>query len=177
MAEKQPKGMTFQTSMGWVGIAVSERGLRAAVLPRPTEAEAWEALADEVGVMPVPDAENLLLSEVASRLARFYDGEAVDFDDIPLDDSVGTEFRRKVWDVVRRIPRGQTLSYGEVARLVGKPCAARAVGQAMSRNPWPPIVPCHRVVGSGGKLVGFGGGLELKKRLLEMEGVDVSSGG
>ncbi len=173
MAERRTKGMIFETPMGWVGIASSERGLCAAVLPRPTEAEAWEALVDAVGAEPELSPDEPFLSKVASRLVRFYAGEAADFDDIPLDDSIGTEFQRRVWNVVRRIPRGETMTYGEVAGLAGRPGAARAVGQAMSRNPWPPIVPCHRVVGSGGKLVGFGGGLALKEKMLKLEGASL----
>jgi len=74
-----------------------------------------------------------------------------------------------VWEVARAIPRGETRTYGQIARQVGSPRAARAVGQAMANNPWPVIVPCHRVLGSDGRLTGFGGGLEMKRRMLEME--------
>ncbi len=161
--------MTIRTALGWVGVARSERGLLTTTLPLPTEVEAQDVLEDKVGTALHPALDDSLLSDTASRLARFYAGEHVDFDDLPLDDSLGSEFQRLVWAVVRRIPRGETRTYGEVAALTGKPKATRAVGQAMAHNPWPPIVPCHRVVGAGGKLVGFGGGLDLKQKLLEME--------
>jgi methylated-DNA-[protein]-cysteine S-methyltransferase len=81
----------------------------------------------------------------------------------------GTPFRRRVWEALRRIPYGETRTYGEIAAAVGKPGAARAVGTANHHNPIPVVIPCHRVVGSGGRLCGFGGGLDLKRRLLELE--------
>jgi methylated-DNA-[protein]-cysteine S-methyltransferase len=89
--------------------------------------------------------------------------------DEPLDSSIGTEFQRRVWAITRAIPRGQTRSYGQIASEAGT-CAARAVGQTMARNPWPIVVPCHRVVGSSGSLTGFAGGLAMKRQMLEIEG-------
>ena len=80
-----------------------------------------------------------------------------------------------MWNLTRGIPRGQTRTYGELARMAGSPGAARAVGQAMARNPWPIIVPCHRVLGSDGALTGFGGGVDMKRRMLQMEGALVAS--
>jgi O-6-methylguanine DNA methyltransferase len=82
---------------------------------------------------------------------------------------VGTLFQRQVWQELRRLPRGQTTTYGALARRIGRPRSARGVGQAMARNSFPPIVPCHRVVGSDGALVGFGGGLSMKQAMLQME--------
>ncbi|HEY0513475.1 MAG TPA: MGMT family protein, partial [Thermoanaerobaculia bacterium] len=82
----------------------------------------------------------------------------------------GTPFERSVWDELRRIPFGETRSYGEIAQAIGRPGAARAVGRANGANPIPIVVPCHRVIGSDGSLTGFGGGLEAKSRLLEIEG-------
>jgi len=81
----------------------------------------------------------------------------------------GTPFRRGVWEALQQIPYGETRTYGEIAAAVGKPGAARAVGTANHHNPIPVVIPCHRVVGSGGRLCGFGGGLDLKRRLLELE--------
>ena len=83
----------------------------------------------------------------------------------------GSPFDETVWDVLRGIPYGETRSYGDVARAIGQPGASRAVGAANNRNPIPIVVPCHRVVGSDGALVGFGGGLRLKRSLLAIEGV------
>jgi len=82
----------------------------------------------------------------------------------------GTDFQRQVWSELTRIPYGETISYGEVARRVGRPSAPRAVGQANGRNPIPVIVPCHRVVASDG-IGGYGGGLNVKRKLLAVEGV------
>jgi methylated-DNA-[protein]-cysteine S-methyltransferase len=81
----------------------------------------------------------------------------------------GTEFQRRVWDQLVNIPYGETISYGELARRIGDPRAARAVGLANGSNPIPIVIPCHRVIGSDGRLVGFGGGLDMKERLLAFE--------
>jgi len=88
----------------------------------------------------------------------------------------GTEFQRAVWDELCRIPFGVTYSYQDVARAIGRPSAVRAVGTANGANPLPLVVPCHRVVATGGKLGGYGGGLELKRRLLVMERAEPGAG-
>ena len=82
---------------------------------------------------------------------------------------LGTEFQKRVWKALLTIPYGETMSYGELAKKIGEPKAVRAVGAANGQNPIPIIVPCHRVIGSDGSLTGFGGGLENKKKLLELE--------
>jgi methylated-DNA-[protein]-cysteine S-methyltransferase len=92
---------------------------------------------------------------------------------VPVDLSVGTDFQQKVWRALTKIPRGETRSYGWVARKVGKPGASRAVGTACGANPVPVIVPCHRVIAGDGSLGGFGGGLPMKRQLLRIEGVNV----
>ena len=81
----------------------------------------------------------------------------------------GTDFQHRVWQALRAIPYGETASYGEVARVIGRPTASRAVGAANGRNPISIVVPCHRVVGAGGSLTGYGGGLDRKARLLNLE--------
>jgi O-6-methylguanine DNA methyltransferase len=88
----------------------------------------------------------------------------------PLDVSSGTEFQRRVWNALRRIPPGQTKSYAQVARSIGRPEAVRAVGQACGANPIPVVIPCHRVLAAGGKLGGFSSGLDWKRKLLAREG-------
>ncbi|BCW90382.1 Methylated-DNA--protein-cysteine methyltransferase [Alphaproteobacteria bacterium SO-S41] len=97
--------------------------------------------------------------------------EVVDFADAPLDWSVVGAFERKVYDIARRIAPGETRTYGEIARELGDLALSRAVGQALGANPFPPIVPCHRVLASGGKTGGFSapGGIETKFRMLEIE--------
>ena len=107
----------------------------------------------------------------AAALDRYFRSGAWSFD-VPLDLSAGTEFDRAVWEALKRIPAGEVHTYGQVARAVGRPKASRAVGNACGRNPVPIVVPCHRVVARGGP-GGFGLGLPLKRRLLELEGVHV----
>lgn len=155
-----------ETDFGWVGIAASEAGLAELTLPEPTEAAVLQRLRERHGPGEADDGR---LASFKARLQAYLRGEAVDFADLPLDMGRGTEFQRRVWAAARAIPRGETRSYGALAREVGSPGAARAVGQAMARNPWPIVVPCHRVVDHDGRLTGFSGGLEMKRRLLEME--------
>jgi len=114
-----------------------------------------------------PNAANPLLAEAARQLHAYFAGSLRRFD-LPLD-LAGTEFQRRVWMELTRIPYGETRSYQDVARAVGAPNAVRAVGAANGANPIPIVVPCHRVIGAGGKLVGYGGGLPLKRRLLALE--------
>ena len=103
------------------------------------------------------------------QLAEYLEGKRRVFD-LPLR-LEGSDFQKAVWDVVGRIPYGQTASYGEIAHLVGKPKASRAVGAANGANPIPIVVPCHRVIGADGSLTGYGGGLALKSRFLALEGI------
>jgi methylated-DNA-[protein]-cysteine S-methyltransferase len=108
------------------------------------------------------------LTVAQEELKAYFAGELTEFT-VPLSDPGGSAFERAVWAQLRRIPYGEMQTYGEVAKAVGDPGAARAVGVACNRNPVAVVVPCHRVVGTGGKLVGFGGGLERKRHLLELE--------
>ena len=110
--------------------------------------------------------------DIAQSFERFFAGDARVLDEVPVDlSSVQNDFQRNVLTTLRkRVGPGKTISYGELAEVVGHPGAARAVGTAMARNPVPIIVPCHRVVGSNGGLGGYGGGLEMKKALLRLEG-------
>ncbi|MDO3705561.1 methylated-DNA--[protein]-cysteine S-methyltransferase [Micromonospora sp. C28SCA-DRY-2] len=103
-----------------------------------------------------------------AELRAYFAGELTEFS-LPVAAPRGSDFERAVWREMTRIPYGGMLTYGEVARRVGDPGAARAVGVACNRNPVPVIVPCHRIVGAGAKLVGFGGGLDRKRFLLELE--------
>ncbi len=103
------------------------------------------------------------------QLGEYFAGERKSFD-LPIM-PLGTEFQMAAWQALRKIPYGQTRTYGEQAAMIGRPKAVRAVGGANNKNPLPIIIPCHRVIGANGKLVGYGGGLEIKKFLLELEGV------
>jgi methylated-DNA-[protein]-cysteine S-methyltransferase len=105
-------------------------------------------------------------TEVRAQLREYFAGERTTFD-MPLAMD-GAQFERRVWRALRDIPYGETVSYGEIARRVGQPAAARAVGLANGRNPIAVIVPCHRVIGASGALTGYGGGLERKRLLREL---------
>jgi methylated-DNA-[protein]-cysteine S-methyltransferase len=108
-----------------------------------------------------------IFAEAIFQLREYFRGNLRQFD-LPLA-LEGTPFQISVWERLREIPFGETISYGELARRIGQPNAARAVGLANGSNPIPIIVPCHRVIGSNGKLVGYGGGLEIKEKLLALE--------
>ena len=112
---------------------------------------------------------NSLVREAGRQLHAYFSGMLRSFD-LPLE-YAGTEFQKRVWSFLETIPYGTTRSYLQVATALGMPKAVRAVGAANGANPIPIVVPCHRVIGAGGKLVGYGGGLPLKRRLLELEGV------
>jgi methylated-DNA-[protein]-cysteine S-methyltransferase len=117
-----------------------------------------------------PDKEPF--AEVIRQLQAYFRGELKEFD-LPLA-MEGTEFQLRVWNALRTIPYGETVSYAQLAERIGKPKAVRAVGLANGSNPIPIIVPCHRVIGSDGSLTGFGGGLSTKKMLLELENKQLS---
>jgi methylated-DNA-[protein]-cysteine S-methyltransferase len=171
MAETTESSKIVETEYGWVGMAWSPLGLTSVTLPQQSREQARDALPaanrEPVGEAPFdPEA-------LADKLKRYFRGVVVDFDE-PLDPRIGTAFQRRVWGITRAIPRGKTTTYAEIAveaSRTGRKAAARAVGQASARNPWPVIVPCHRVLGSDGGLTGFGGGLEMKRRMLELEGI------
>lgn len=118
----------------------------------------------------VAPSEKGLMGEVLKQLKAYFSGKLRDFD-LPLAPK-GTPFQKKVWKQLEKIPYGVTKSYLDIARSIGKPSGPRAVGMANGRNPIAIIVPCHRVIGSSGKLVGFGGGLPTKKWLLLRENPD-----
>ena len=117
-------------------------------------------------------AENLpLFLQVKSALDRYFNGEKEDFSSIPLSPK-GTEFQQKIWQALRQIQYGQFSSYGELANLIDNPKAVRAVGGAVGRNPISIIIPCHRILGKDRQLTGFGGGLPIKRYLLQLENID-----
>ena len=109
----------------------------------------------------------LLLERAAKQLDEYFAGKRTSFD-LPLEPE-GTPYRKKVWQVLTEIPYGQTMTYGEIARRTGNPQASQAVGGANHHNPIPIVIPCHRVIGAGGKLTGYAGGLPRKEVLLALE--------
>jgi len=159
------KYIIFKTDTGWVGILASSRGLLAVTLPQPSAEAARQLLGTRVNAATwAPDG----FSDLIQRLQAYYRGRRVSFAD-KLDLTGATPFQRAVWTAAQHIPYGETRSYRWVAERIGKPQAARAVGQALGRNPLAIIVPCHRVVASDGGLGGFGGGLKMKQYLLWLE--------
>ena len=157
------------TNAGWVGLLGSNDGLLRVTLPQKSEQAAGLILGENLSnATPSPQ----YFDDVIVRLQAYFNGNQVDFPD-KLDFSGATLFQREVWQTARRIPYGETRSYVWIAANIGKPEAARAVGQALGKNPFPIIVPCHRVLGSDGGLGGFSGGIEVKKYLLSLEGVSI----
>jgi len=155
----------FQTDAGWIAVMASERGLVRVTLPRASAEDALNALGERAQEAIRADDR---FSDLAARFQSYFRGGKPSFTD-RLDLSAGTPFQRAVWEGARRIPYGETRSYGELAEEIGRPGAGRAVGQAMSRNPVAIFIPCHRVIASGGKLGGFGDRLDLKWSLLSLE--------
>jgi len=144
----------LDSPIGPLGLVASDAGLQAVLF----DARALE-----------PEGRSTVLDDAARQLDAYFGGELVSFD-LPLD-LHGTEFQRRCWLALATIPYGQTVSYGEQARRLGLgPDAARAVGSANGSNPVPIVLPCHRVIGADGSLTGFGGGLHVKRFLLEHEG-------
>jgi len=152
-----------KTDEGYVGWIESDRGVRRSTLPQASLEEAMARLGRHGEYVEPAD------HPVARELARFFQKGQADLATVTLDLPSETEFESAVRDVVRHIPGGSTMSYGEVAAAAGRPGAARAVGRVMATNPVPPFIPCHRVVAADGGLGGYGGGLEMKLRLLERE--------
>ncbi|MBZ5592947.1 MAG: methylated-DNA--[protein]-cysteine S-methyltransferase [Acidobacteriia bacterium] len=122
----------------------------------------------EFGARGVNSHSSPVMREVIRQLRLYFAGDLREFD-VPLE-LIGTDFQKRVWNALLTIPYGETRSYTEIAWQIGAPRAVRAVGAANGRNPIPIIVPCHRVIGASGSLVGFGGGLEWKRKLLDLEG-------
>jgi methylated-DNA-[protein]-cysteine S-methyltransferase len=157
------KYTTMDTPIGPLTVAGDERGIRLVQFvngrrPR-TPPEDWTQDKKPFG-------------EVVRQLRLYFAGELTDFDlPLVLD---GTEFQLLVWRNLQKIPYGETVSYGQLAKRIGSPDAARAVGLANGSNPIPIIIPCHRVIGSNGDLTGFGGGLPIKKKLLALESRQLS---
>ena len=153
------------TNLGWVGVLATRKGIRRLTLPQPSPQQAAEGLSPTTESAAFDPAR---FEELQERLERLFSGDPVSFGEtLDLEDS--PPFFRRAWQTCRTIPRGDTRSYAWLAAQAGSPRAVRAAGQAMARNPVSIIIPCHRVIASDGALCGYGGGLELKQRLLELE--------
>ena len=158
--------------MGWVAAVACGASLVRTTLPQPSAEEAasgCEVEADSEGPHPA-------LMSLADDLRRYFDGQAVDLTSHPVDVDGEPPFRRRVLLAARRVPYGQVRTYGWLAGQVGAPGAQRAAGQAMRWNPLPLVIPCHRIVRADGKLGGFGGGSDMKRALLQLEGMRLAGG-
>jgi methylated-DNA-[protein]-cysteine S-methyltransferase len=148
----------LESPIGTLLLAGDSSGLRQIAFPhggRPAQPESeW-----------INDSSHL--RETIRQLQAYFKGELEDFDLLLAPE--GTPFQQKVWSELGKIPYGETISYGELARRIGNPNASRAVGLANGSNPIPIIIPCHRVIGSNGKLTGYGGGLPIKEKLIALE--------
>ena len=157
--------VAFDTALGTCAVRWTERGVASVRLPSPRTASLPRLEAGEV-----PAAVSAAIDGIVAALR----GSAVDLRFVELDDREVDAFRRTVYDATRSVPVGTTVTYGEIARAIGRtdPSGARDVGAALARNPFPIVVPCHRVVGANGRLTGFSapGGLATKRRMLELEG-------
>jgi len=155
----------FPTDFGWIGLLVSPQGLRGLTLKGSLQ-EALDELGPEaVGAEEDPDD----LEGIRSQIEAYFDGEINALDSLQLDFEDAPPFFKAAWEACRSIPPGETRSYAWLAVAAGRPLAPRAAGQAMAKNRVAIVVPCHRVIGSDGGLHGYGGGLEQKARLLELE--------
>jgi len=153
-------GTLEASGLGTLWLAWTDRGLLRLSFERLNDVGAAEEAVPEVFAQP---------------LERYFQGQVEDFGDVPLD-LRGTDFQLRVWAALREIPWGQVRTYGGIAQRISSPRAMRAVGQANHVNPVPIIVPCHRVVEAGHHLGGYGGGVERKQLLLELEGVRIHEG-
>ena len=159
----------ISTAWGPFRLSWSERGLARTRLPDRQDLGAPVALAS----LPLP------VAEWARMICAYFDGGQPPLGTIPLDEEGVSEAERRIYQALRAVPRGETVTYGELARRAALPGEARAVGGAMARNPWPLIVPCHRVLAANGKPGGFSapGGLETKLRMLTLESAAVDGTG
>ncbi len=160
----------FETAIGACAIAWGDDGITSVCLPEAQEkalrARFAARFADAAEATPSP-----AIAQAIGRIQALLRGARDDLADIPLDDAEVPQFNKRVYDIARRIPPGSTRTYGEIARELGDPLLAREVGQALGRNPFPIIVPCHRVLAAGGKTGGFSatGGIATKFRMLAIE--------
>lgn len=145
----------YDTAIGVIGIGQKDESITHVLFGRTFREEEAE------------EKETALIKKAAAELMEYLEGKRKEFDLLLAPE--GTQFQKKVWDALRTIPYGKTMSYKQIANQIGNPKACRAVGMANNRNPISILIPCHRVIGANGSLVGYGGGLDIKETLLELE--------
>lgn len=164
----------IDSPLGTIALAASDRGLAGvwfvgqkhfpANWPGPTPAQPYQTGTQPGAAQPA----HRWLDDTVVQLLRYFEG-TLDAFTVPLDLTSGTAFQQAVWQQLNAIPHGMTRSYGELAQVLGKPGASRAIGNAVGRNPVSVVVPCHRVLGTSGQLTGYAGGLDRKRALLALE--------
>lgn len=159
----------LDSPIGPIDIAATENGLVYCASARENGAEMMSWLKKYLPDYTYQEGSNDILDEAKAQLEAYLAGESKILD-VPLE-LIGTEFRKTVWEALRTIPYGEARSYGQIASQIGRPKGPRAIGQANHHNPISYFVPWHRVIGASGALVGFGGGLDVKSFLLDLEGV------
>ena len=183
---KTLKSLLFTGPWGHNALVYSELGLAGLFLARPSikglekelrtkfpNLNQQQSITSKAAVQVPLKLNQWPWQELAERLQLHMSGTPQKYIDVPLDYSVCTDFQKKVYEKLKTIKTGHTVTYSELANAIGMPGAARAIGMAMGKNPWPLVVPCHRVCAAGGKLGGFSfpGELSSKRRLINMEGV------
>lgn len=172
--------MTFstyilETQFGWVGLAWNDRGVRRLFLPereRGSVERRLMALGPDVTPCAAPSG---WIAGVIEDIARYFAGEPISFDTVPVDLSGVDDFRLSIYSAAKTLRTGETTTYGELAVRAGRPGLPRETGQALGSNPVPLIIPCHRILAAGGKIGGFSapGGATTKEKMLRLEGVSV----
>ena len=157
----------MKSRIGTIRVAATPRGVCKIGLGKETARDFLSWLERHIGPVPHKSVRMGIVALALDQIEEYLNGVRREFD-LPLD-LRGTEFQRRMWSAVAAIPYGETRTYADIARTMGKPLAVRAVGAANGANPLPLVVPCHRVLGSDGSLTGYGGGLDVKQKLLEME--------
>jgi methylated-DNA-[protein]-cysteine S-methyltransferase len=182
---KDVKYTIFKTKWGYFGLAANEKGLFRTVLPCPALKITKKYLvahvrrsASEVGGLDSPKFDKNLLKSLQNKIIAYFEGKPVSFNE-SLDLAELTSFTRKTLAACKKIPSGETVTYSQLAAMVGKPNAGRAVGNALAKNPIPLIIPCHRVIRSDGSLGQFSapGGTALKRKLIALESRCLSGNG
>jgi methylated-DNA-[protein]-cysteine S-methyltransferase len=165
----------FKTLFGWMGVMGSEKGLKRIILPHTFQAEVKKIIFQQ---FPKIKEDNTFFKSLAKILTKYFEGEKITRF-FALDESGNTEFSVKVWKATQSIPWGEVRSYTWLSAHIKKPGSFRAVGNALGKNPFPVVVPCHRVIRSDGTLGGFSApeGILLKQRLLQLEGAMFDSKG
>jgi methylated-DNA-[protein]-cysteine S-methyltransferase len=177
MAAPAPHYQLFDTAFGTCGVAWSDGGLTRVQLPE-RDVAATEGRLRKHGAVRADGEVPSGVADAVAQLRAYFEGAKVHFVDVVLDLGAMTEFNGRIYAALRTIVYGETITYGGLAALAGSPGAAQAVGTAMGRNPWPVIVPCHRVMAVAHAIGGFSayGGAVTKAKLLRLEGVDLDRG-